>query len=170
MKEMIIKTPLSFIQLSTLGLTILFIGISFWWIDWLEVLTNGYLGELALLPLVLYLTYYHEYFHYVGANLLGYKAKVNVKGKVCEVIGRLTPGDFVSIALSPLIIHIITVFIYYIVFQNEMFCVVLLTYIYLLSCLGDRYMSAFVLLRSTSRKDRIQYISNGIFLLNVKSP
>lgn len=167
---MIIKCPLRFQQFSTFGLTILFIWISFWWIDWIEVLTNGYLGELILLLLVLFLTYYHEFFHYIGANLLGYKATVNIKGKVCKIKGEMTPGDFVSIALSPLIIHIITVFIFYLLFPNEIFCVALLTYLYLLSCLGDIYMSIIVLLRSTDKGDTIEYNSNGIFMLHRQSP
>lgn len=107
-------------------------------------------------------TIVHEFSHYVTAKLLKHSCKVHLSKKFIEFYGDLPRKDFILIAISPLLVHIIQIlfFVYY--FPYNILFSSIFALMSIVGCMSDGYF-IYKVLRFDSNTIVFRFKKRGIF-------
>lgn len=96
---------------------------------------------LIQLCLIRFFTLNHEYSHCYSARLLGYKAKVHLKEKLCIVYGDIKPIHFLLIVMAPAVIQSVIIVSLLSYHANGLIFIIALAVLYMASVTSDVYLA-----------------------------
>ena len=165
MKIKKIKAPKWFINIQYILLPLMVVYLAKYLFKMDFTKSENLIGFFLIVLLIIFHTYYHEFFHWVAARVLKYRARVFLSKRLCVVKGKIKPGHFFIIALFPFFLELIIIYFLFTLNQNLIFLIGVLLVTSAGGFLGDLWMALSSIPYFRKKDFYFKYIRSGEFHL-----